>query len=203
MDVIPVRLSPNTTRRLLERLRGSDLSWDLRSGGDACHPTTRLVPDKIELMRQQASCTPVVMERPDFADLDVDQARYEAGNMIDLVLDPSRRQHREGIGARQFLGALRIMAQQIGRSLDVHARGPWLPVRICVKDAGPPPFGPATLAAWNQACAPGLQVTNNLRNRTTVIGSPQSVHASPDTWPVCQPIDAMRTIGLLENLVVD
>jgi hypothetical protein len=203
MDVIPVRLGPNRTRRLVELLRDPALDWRLRAGGDACHPSARLVPDKDQLLLAQTTCTPIVMERRDAGGMDADQARREAAEMIEMTLDVSLRPATSGIRTRPFLAAVGHMAETMGRRIDVHARGPWLPVRICVKDDGQPPFGPATLASWNEACAPGLQVTSDLRSRTTVVGSPQSVHASSGTWPECPTIDLMRTIALLEELVLD
>lgn len=201
MDVVPVSMGPNATARLIERIRDDQHPWTLRASADAQHPSTTIESDPVKTMEVPGRRSRIVMERADRIDLDT--ARRDAAAMISMLLDVSIRPVHDGIPARMFLATVCAMLDRMERRVDVHARGPWLPIRICVKDDGPPPFGPATLAAWNAICAPGLQVTHDLPRRRCVVGSPQTVHASPKTRHTTPIVDLMRTIPILEDLIVD
>ena len=147
---------------------------------------------------------PLLMERADGADLDVDRARHEAADAIEMLLDRSLRPTHQGIGARLFLTTVRHMLHEMRRTADVHARGPWLPPRVHARDGGPPPFGPATLTAWNLACAPGLRVSSRMRNSPgTFVGSPRSLHFSADEFLERDTVGVMRTMPALMELVRD
>lgn len=201
MEVIPISMGWKTTLRLVERLRDDAYPWRTKTSGDQHHPATILESDPVKAMQGGTGNACILMERDDRPD--TEQARRDAATMLSMLVDTSLRPVSQGIGSRVFLATVFEMLDRMGRRADVHALGPWLPIRICVKDDSPPPFGPATLAAWNAACAPGLQVTSDLRRRRCVVGSPQTMHNVPSTRHPIPIVELMRTIPLLQDLIVD
>lgn len=196
MDVFPVLMGPNNTRLLVEELRGSETTWTIASHDAGRHPNV--------VLRREGNRgnVPLLMERADGEALDADRARLEAADMIEMLLDVSLRPKRPGIGARLLLAAVKAMADREGRRIDVHARGPWLPLRIHQRDDGPPPFGPRTLDAWNLACAPGLRVSSRIGGMSgTFVGSPRILDHSPEEPVAHDPLAIMRTIGELTDLI--
>ena len=188
MDVVLIRLCSAQLLRNQARLLRERAPSGIRRIGDARHPFVAIAREGHLSIR---------MERTD--DPEDDAAVAEAADLLEHCSE-SPFGFPDGPVA-VLLRATELLLQERGRRADVHAPGPWLPMRLCPTDGGPPPFDQATLAAWSGLAPPSLIATSHPATLSLRIMAPQLVAGSKTAVPTPGPVDLMRTVRTMRTAV--